>query len=523
MPKKPIILIVRDGFGFNPNNEHNAVYTGKTPNHDRYCKEYPATLISSSGLDVGLPAGNQGSSEVGHLNLGAGRVVFQSLGRINNSIEEGSFFKNETFTRGIQHVNDNNAHLHLMGLVQDQGVHAHTDHLLALMKLAKWSGLESERCLVHIFADGRDTPPESAAEYIREITDFIEKKQYGMIVTLCGRYYAMDRDNRWERVQLAYDMLARGTSTRPSFDSVYDAVEDAYKEDETDEFIKPRIIDGFSGVQDNDCLIHFNYRLDRTRELTRAFVEDGFSEFDTMPFDNLEYVCTTEYYEGVDASSRASVGIAFSKIELKNLFGQFLADRGLGQLRIAETEKYAHVTFFFNGQSDLVFEGEDRILINSPKVATYDLEPEMSAYEVTDALLGKLDEDIYDVIVLNFANCDMVGHTGVFEAAVKAVEVVDECVGRIVDRILEKDGVVLLTSDHGNAEQMIAYETGKPMTAHTTNKVWLSLISKRSGLHKDEIHLREDGRLADVIPTMIEIMGLEQPREMTGRSMIVQK
>ncbi len=520
MPKQPYAIIIRDGFGFNPETRGNAVAEGNTPNHDSYLSDYPTTLICASGTEVGLPPGNQGSSEVGHLNLGAGRIVYQSLVRINRSIEDGSFFDNTAYLEGVKRAVRAGTSVHVMGLVQDQGVHGHTDHLLAIMKLAKNAGLPPGKCLVHVFTDGRDTLPRSAEQYVKEITDFIEKEQFGVIATVCGRYYAMDRDNRWERVQLAYDLLAKGVSASEPFGNVYDAITDAYAQDESDEFIKPRILGDFKGFADNDTVIHFNYRLDRTRELSRAFVEDGFGEFETVNYEELTYICTTEYYQGITDSDRADVLVAFPKMTIENLFGQFISDLGMNQLRIAETEKYAHVTFFFNGQSDVVFKNEERVLVNSPKVATYDLKPEMSAYEVRDKVLEELSKDVHDVIILNYANCDMVGHTGVFDAAVKAVETVDECVGDVVDRILELDGVVLLTSDHGNAEQMIDYETGKVMTAHTTNDVWLSLISKRDTLQVAEITLRENGVLADVAPTLIEIMGLDKPAEMTGTSLI---
>ncbi|MFH1706421.1 MAG: 2,3-bisphosphoglycerate-independent phosphoglycerate mutase [Planctomycetota bacterium] len=521
MPKKPIALIIRDGFGFNPRQDGNAVAAARTPNHDRFVKDHPTALIQCSGLEVGLPAGNQGSSEVGHLNLGAGRVVYQSLVRINKSVEDGSILANEAFVAGVRHALDSGGRVHVMGLVQDQGVHGHTDHLLAIMRTARQCGLPADRCVVHVFTDGRDTLPSSAALYVKVVTDFIAAERYGCIGTVCGRYYAMDRDNRWERVRPAYDMLVRGVSGRPPMADAAAAIANAYAAGETDEFIKPRLIRGFTPVADGDTVIHFNYRLDRTRELTKAFVEDGFSAFPTVAYRNLCYVCTMEYYDGVANSARARVLVAFPPQVISNLFGQYLADHGHNQLRIAETEKFAHVTFFFNGQSDVVFPREERVLIPSPRVATYDLQPEMSAPAVRDAMLSELDRDVHDVIVLNFANCDMVGHTGIYDAAVKAVETVDQCVGAVVDRILALDGVVLLTSDHGNAEQMVDYDTGEPMTAHTTNPVWLSLIARRPGLARGRVRLADDGRLADVVPTMLVVMGLEQPREMTGRSLII--
>lgn len=520
MSKIPYILIVRDGWGYNPDTKSNAVYHAKTPNHDRYIEEYPTALIVPSGESVGLPSGNQGSSEVGHLNLGAGRVVYQSLVRINKSIYEGSFFQNEVFINAFNKVKSNGKNIHIWGLVQDQGVHAHNDHLIALIKLASEIGIKKEQLIIHVFSDGRDTPPKSTQKYIKVIEDTINTYKTGILGSITGRYYSMDRDTRWDRVQLAYEMLT-GIKEENTFDTIYDAVKDAYDKDETDEFIKPRVIKGFKPVSDDDAVIFFNYRLDRTRELTRAFVEDGFNFFKTKDIKNLDYICFTEYYDGVEKSNKAKVTVAFPQIILHNLFGQFLADNGLKQLRIAETEKYAHVTFFFNGQSDIVFDGEDRILVPSPKVATYDLKPEMSAYEVKDKVLEAIESDKYDVIILNFANPDMVGHTGVFEAAKKACEAVDQCVGEVVNSILEKNGIALITADHGNSEMMMDYTTNSVMTAHTTNLVWFSVISNRPDLQKNKIWLKPTGgKLADVIPTLIDIMGMEKPKEMSGENLI---
>jgi len=520
MAKKPYVLIIRDGWGYNPDFRGNAIYHAKTPNHDKYIKDYPTALIVPSGENVGLPSGNQGSSEVGHLNMGAGRIVYQSLVRINKTIDEGSFFENKTLIDAINNAKTNNTNLHVWGLVQDQGVHSHSDHLVAIIKLASDLGLKKEQLLIHVFGDGRDTPPQSIKTYVNFVENAIEEYKMGIFASVIGRYYSMDRDTRWERVQLAYDMLTTGKA-EGSFSDIYKAIEDAYSNGENDEFIKPRTLDGFKPVSDGDSVIFFNYRLDRTRELTRAFVENDFDFFPTKEIKDLNYICFTEYYEGVAVSNRANVTIAFSPRELNNLFGQYLAENGLKQLRIAETEKFAHVTFFFNGQSDIVFENEDRILVPSPKVATYDLQPEMSAYEVKDKALEAINKDIYDVIVLNFANPDMVGHTGIFEAARKACEVVDECVGEVVAEIVKKDGVVLLTADHGNAEAMMDYNTGGPMTAHTTNLVWLSLISNRAELQKDNIKIKTTGgKLADLIPTMIEIMGMNKPADMDGEVII---
>ncbi|MBN2547199.1 MAG: 2,3-bisphosphoglycerate-independent phosphoglycerate mutase, partial [Spirochaetes bacterium] len=480
----------------------------------------PTTFIVASGENVGLPPGNQGSSEVGHLNMGAGRIVYQSLVRINLTIEDGSFFKNEVFINGLNKAKKNNSNVHIWGLVQDQGVHSHNDHLIALLKLANELKLQKEQVIIHVFSDGRDTPPQSTKEYIKVIEESINKYNMGIFGSITGRYYSMDRDNRWERVKLAYDMLISGKS-EGSYTNIYDAVDDAYKNGENDEFIKPRTINGFKPVNDHDTVIFFNYRLDRTRELTKAFVQNNFKEFDTKKLQDIDYICFTEYYEGVADSNRAKVTIAFPPNDLCNLFGQFLADNGLKQLRIAETEKFAHVTFFFNGQSDIIFKDEERVLIPSPKVATYDLQPEMSAYEVKDNAIKLINEEKYDVIILNFVNPDMVGHTGIFEAAKKACEVVDECVGEVISAILKKNGVVFLTSDHGNAEMMMDYTTKSVMTAHTTNLVWFTVISDDPDLQKNKISLKSTGgNLADVIPTMIDVMNLKKPAEMTGNSLI---
>jgi len=521
MSKKPYVLIVRDGWGYNPDFRYNAVYNAKTPNHDNYVDNYPTVLIVPSGENVGLPSGNQGSSEVGHLNMGAGRVVYQSLVKISKSIMDGDFFKNPAFVDSIKKVKENNSVLHIWGLVQDQGVHSHNEHCVALIKLASELGLKKDQVMIHVFSDGRDTPPKSCEGYIKEIDDAINKYGVGVFASIVGRYFAMDRDNNWDRIKIAYDMLTTGKTEAVIFDDIYSAVKNAYNEEENDEFIKPRVIKGFKPVSDNDSVIFFNYRLDRTRELTKAFVQDDFKEFTTKDIKNLDYVCFTEYYDGVNKSKRAKVSLAFGNADLSNLFGEYLGSKGLTQLRIAETEKFAHVTFFFNGQSDVVFKNEDRILVPSPKVATYDQKPEMSAYEVRDKAVEAIKSGKYDVVILNYANPDMVGHTGVYEAAVKACSVVDECVGDVVNVALEMDGVAFVTADHGNAEQMIDYNTNKPMTSHTTNLVWFSLISKRPELQKGKISLKATGgRLADVIPTMMDIMGLEKPLEMEGLSLI---
>lgn len=520
MAKKPYLLLIRDGWGYNPDFRHNAVYNAKTPNHDAYLEKYPSALIVASGENVGLPSANQGSSEVGHLNMGAGRVVYQALVRINNEIDKGTFFENKAFLEAMKKAKDKGSKVHLWGLSQDQGVHAHNEHLIALIQLAKKIGLSQDQVLVHIFSDGRDTPPQSTEKYIQEIDKAMSDTGVGIFASIVGRYYAMDRDTNWDRVKLAYDMLTEGKANG-QFNDIFEAVNDAYAKDETDEFIKPRLVKGFAPVSDDDTVIFFNYRLDRTRELTKAFVQDDFTEFETKDIKNLEFVCFAEYYDGVKDSKRANVSVAFPPIDLTNLFGQYLADKGLKQLRIAETEKFAHVTFFFNGQSDVQFENEDRILVPSPKVATYDMQPEMSAYEVKDKAVEAIESDKYDVIVLNFANPDMVGHTGIYDAAVKACETVDDCVGQVIDAVLKKDGVTFLTSDHGNAEVMVDYNTGKPQTAHTNLQVWFHLISNRPELQKGKVAIKPSGgKLADLIPTMIDVMEMETPADMAGESLI---
>jgi len=517
--KKPIALIIRDGWGYNPDFRYNAVWHAKTPNHDSYIEKYPTAFIVASGENVGLPPSNQGSSEVGHLNMGAGRVVYQSLVRISREIETGSFYKNTAFTAALTRLKGTAHKLHLWGLVQDQGVHAHNEHLISLLALAKEVGLAREQVLVHVFSDGRDTPPQSAAKYAAPLEEAMKKYGVGLFASIVGRYYAMDRDNHWDRIRLAYDLLTEGKGEKCA--TIQEAIQASYSAGENDEFIKPRVLPGFAPVSDGDSVIFFNYRLDRTRELTKAFVQDGFKEFPVKEIKSLAYVCFTEYYEGVEKSSRAAVSVAFGALDFTNLFGEFVAKKGLKQLRIAETEKFAHVTFFFNGQSDVVFENEDRVLIPSPPVATYDMKPEMSAYEVRDKVVELLDKDMYDVIILNFANPDMVGHTGDYDATLKACTVVDECVGTVIEKILSLDGVALLTSDHGNAEQMRDYLTNEPMTAHTSNIVWCTLISKREELQRTRVRLRPSGgRLADLTPTLLEIMGCEKPPEMDGQSLL---
>ncbi|HPJ69980.1 MAG TPA: 2,3-bisphosphoglycerate-independent phosphoglycerate mutase [Candidatus Mcinerneyibacteriales bacterium] len=518
--KKPYMLIIRDGWGHNPSAKDNAIAQCHPRFHERFIKEYPAALINTSGNAVGLPEGYQGSSEVGHLNMGAGRVVYQNLVRINKSIREGNFPENPALDRLGAHVAESGGKVHIFGLVQDQGVHAHSDHLLAYLRAFRQKGIDPSRIAVHVITDGRDTPPQSAMDYITPLEESMDREQLGFIASVTGRYYAMDRDNRWERVRLFYDLLARGESRKGPYDSAAAAIAGAYEEGETDEFITPRILKDFIPVGDGDGIVFFNYRFDRAREITKAFIEDTFDAFPVLGFKELFFLATTEYYEGMTNSERARVAVVFPLIKMDHLLGEVLSQAGRTQLRIAETEKYAHVTFFFNGQQDNIFPGEERILVDSPKVSTYDLQPEMSAPEVTRKVLESLEREAFDVIILNYANPDMVGHTGDFDAAVKACHVVDEAVGQVVQKALEKDGVVLLTADHGNAEQMVDPETGEAQTAHTTNPVWLSLISRREDLQKGKIHLKEGGKLADLAPTLLTIMGLEIPPEMDGQNLI---
>lgn len=505
--KKPLLLMILDGWGINPNPAHNAVALAKTPNLTKYLSNYPHTEIRTSGMAVGLPEGQMGNSEVGHLNLGAGRVVYQELTRVTKSILDGDFFTNPTLLDCIAKVKASGGRLHLSGLLSDGGVHSHNTHLYAFLELAKREGLTE--VFVHCLLDGRDTPPKSGAGYLAELEAEIARIGVGKIATVMGRYYAMDRDNRWDRVEKAYNAIVCGQGERRA--SAKDAIKQSYAAGVHDEFVVPVVVSQDATVRDGDGFIFFNFRSDRAREITRAIALEAFDGFERCNRPKLAgYVCLTEY----DATF--GLPIAFGATELTNILGGVLAGAGLKQLRIAETEKYAHVTFFFNGGVETPFPGEDRALIPSPKeVATYDLKPEMSAVQVTDKLLKLLDQDLYDVIILNFANCDMVGHTGIEEAAIRAVETVDACAGRIVARVRELGGAVLITADHGNAEQM-RDENGEPFTAHTTNPVWLVLVDdSRPGAV-----LREGGRLADVAPTMLKMLGLPQPKEMTGESLL---
>lgn len=503
--KKPLALIIMDGFGKNESDYGNAITAANTPNLDRIMANSAMTYIGASGLDVGLPDGQMGNSEVGHTNIGAGRVVYQELTRITKAIKDGVFFENEALVKAMENCKANNSALHLMGLLSDGGVHSHNEHLYGLVELAKRFGLT--KVYVHCFMDGRDVPPSSGKDFVAQLDAKLKEIGVGEIATVMGRYYAMDRDNRWERVEKAYAAMVYGKGEFA--ESGVAAMEKSYADGVTDEFVLPTVCAKDATVNAGDSIIFFNFRPDRAREITRTLVDDDFTGFvrekGRVP---VTYVCMTQY----DATM-PNVEVAFKPQSLKNTMGEYLSKNGLTQLRIAETEKYAHVTFFFNGGVEATFEGEDRALINSPKVATYDLKPEMSAYEVCDEVVSRIESDKYDVIILNYANCDMVGHTGVFDAAKAAVEAVDTCVGKTVDAILAKGGVAMITADHGNADQM--YEAdGSPFTAHTTNPVPFVVTGM-------DCKLREGGKLADIAPTMLEVLGLPKPAEMDGETLFV--
>ena len=502
MNKTPTTLIIMDGFGLAPAAADNAVTLANTPVLDKLFREYAHTPLSASGLDVGLPAGQMGNSEVGHTNIGGGRVVFQDLPRISRAIEDGSFFRNEAYNKAMDDCLKNDSSLHLYGLLSDGGVHSHIEHLFALLQMARDKGLT--KVYVHCFLDGRDVSPTSGKGFVQELQDKCAQLGVGKIATVMGRYYAMDRDKRWERVQMAYDAMVYGEGHHSS-DPVA-AVAESYANGVTDEFVEPVVIDPDGTISDNDSIIFFNYRPDRAREITRAIVDPDFDGF-AREFFPTTYVCNTEY----DASM-PNVLVAWPRIAVKNGLGEYLSSMGMTQLRIAETEKYAHVTFFFNGGVEKQYPGEDRVLVPSPKVATYDLQPEMSAFEVCDKCVERIESGAYDVIILNFANCDMVGHTGVLEAAVKAVETVDTCVGKVVDATLKMGGIAMVTADHGNAEDM-KQPDGSPMTAHTTNLVPFILCGAGTELRP--------GRLADIAPTILDVMGLACPEEMDGKTLIV--
>ena len=504
MNKTPTTLIIMDGFGLTGSVTGNAVRAARTPRLDQFFQGFANTTLKASGLDVGLPDGQMGNSEVGHTNIGAGRVVFQDLPRITKSIADGDFFRNPAYIHAMDACKAKGTSLHLMGLLSDGGVHSHLDHLFALLKMAKERGLE--KVYIHAFLDGRDVSPTSGADFVVRTVEACRAIGVGKIATVMGRYYAMDRDKRWDRVEQAYDAMVYGESAH--FNPVpVAAVKDSYTAGVTDEFVEPVVCDTEGTISDNDSVIFFNFRPDRAREITRTLVDPAFDGF-TRQYFPVTFVCNTEY----DATM-PNVEVAFPRNTVRNGLGEYLSQMGMTQLRIAETEKYAHVTFFFNGGSETVFPGEDRVLVASPKVATYDLQPEMSAYEVCDKCVERIESGAYDVIILNYANCDMVGHTGVFDAAVRAVETVDTCVGRVVDATLKMGGIAMITADHGNAEQMVEPD-GSPMTAHTTNPVPFILCGAGT-------ELRSDGRLADIAPTILDVMGLACPAEMDGKTLIV--
>ncbi len=512
MKTRPNCIIIMDGYGINCKREGNAIKCANSTNVDYYMNNYPCTLIGASGMDVGLPEGQMGNSEVGHLNMGAGRIVYQELTRITKSIKDGDFFNNEEFLLAVKNAKENGKKLHLYGLLSDGGVHSHITHLFALIKLAKEQGLDD--VFVHCFLDGRDVSPTSGADFIKDLQNEMDKLNFGTIASIGGRYYVMDRDNRWERVEKAYDMMTAGIGEKTENAEEY--VRKSYENGTTDEFVIPACVvkDGkpVGLIEQGDSIIFFNFRPDRARQITRAMSEKEFDGFERKTgFINPTYICFTRY----DASF-TNVKIAFKPQVLTNTLGEYIASLGLKQLRIAETEKYAHVTFFFNGGVEKPNDNEDRELIASPKVATYDLQPEMSAYEVAEKAIEKLSTNKYDVMILNFANCDMVGHTGDFNAAVKAVKVVDECVKKVIDKILELNGVAIITADHGNADKM-QDEDGSPFTAHTTNQVPFIIV----GNDVNGLQLRDNGILADVAPTLLDLMQTEIPQEMSGKSLII--
>ena len=513
MSKKTTVLMILDGYGLSDSVKGNAIAQAKTPVMDKLMAECPFVKGNASGLAVGLPDGQMGNSEVGHLNMGAGRIVYQDLTKITKSIQDGDFFENKALLDACANAKKHNSALHMFGLVSDGGVHSHNTHIYGLLELAKRQGLE--KVYVHCFLDGRDTPPESGKEYVEALEAEMKKIGVGEIATVSGRYYAMDRDNRWDRVEKAYLALTKGEGE--TTESAPAGIQASYENGVTDEFVLPTVVtkDGapVATIKDGDSVVFFNFRPDRAREMTRVFCADDFDGFDRGERVKTEFVCFTEYDVTIPNKK-----VAFVKEEITNTFGEYLAKNHMTQARIAETEKYAHVTFFFNGGVEEPNEGETRILVKSPKVATYDLKPEMSAYEVCDKLTGAIRSGDYDVIVINFANPDMVGHTGVEAAAIQAIEAVDECVGKAVDAVKETDGVMFICADHGNAEKLIDEETGEPFTAHTTNPVPFILFNADPAYS-----LREGGCLADIAPTLLELMGMEQPKEMSGTSLLVRK
>lgn len=508
--KKPLVLCILDGFGRNDSEYGNAIKAAATPNLTKLFAENPTTYIGASGMDVGLPDGQMGNSEVGHTNIGAGRVVYQELTRITKSISDGDFFENEALVGAVGNAKENGSALHIMGLLSNGGVHSHNSHLYAILELAKRAGLE--KVYIHAFLDGRDVAPTSGADFVAQLEDKCSEIGVGKVATVMGRYYAMDRDNRWERVEKAYAAMVYGEGNKNA-DPVA-AVRKSYEQIDgegkniTDEFVVPTVCLENATINEKDSVIFFNFRPDRAREITRTLVDPEFSGFERKRgFINLYYVCMTQY----DASM-PNVHIAFKPQSLENTLGEYLSKEGMTQLRIAETEKYAHVTFFFNGGVETVYEGEERVLVNSPKVATYDLKPEMSAFEVAAKACENIESGKFDVVILNFANCDMVGHTGIFDAAKAAVQAVDTCVGKVMASVVKMGGSAIITADHGNADKM--YETdGSPFTAHTTNPVPFTVVNY-------PCTLRDGGRLCDIAPTMLKMLGLKQPAEMTGESII---
>jgi 2,3-bisphosphoglycerate-independent phosphoglycerate mutase len=508
---RPLALIILDGFGYNPRRENNAVALARMPFYNRLWEQYPRTFLRTSGESVGLPEGQMGNSEVGHLNLGAGRIVYQDFTRINKSIREGDFFKNSVLQNAMTVARESKGALHLLGLLSDGGVHSHIQHLFALLEMARQAGVKETYC--HAFLDGRDTPPQSGIGYLAQLEEYFQQKAYGKIATLGGRYWGMDRDKRWERVEKHFKTLVLGEGR--TYKSSAEAIEDAYRRGETDEFVTPSVIVDTQGkspatIKDKDVIIFFNFRADRARQITRAFTEKDFNGFPVSYRPKLSYyACMTEY------DHTFLLPAAFPPQTLDNILGQLCSQKGAKQLRIAETEKYAHVTYFFNGGIEEPFPGEDRVLIPSPKVATYDLKPEMSAFEVTDELVQRIRSKIYDLIVLNYANGDMVGHTGILEAAIKACEALDQCLEKVVTALLQVGGGALITSDHGNAEQMYDPATHGPHTAHTLNLVpFLAVTNPLVGK-------LQEGILADVAPTILKLWGWPQPKEMTGKSLII--
>ena len=512
MDKKTTVLLILDGFGLNDKTEGNAIAQAKKPFIDSLMKECPCVKGYASGLSVGLPDGQMGNSEVGHLNMGAGRIIYQELTRITKSIQDGDFFENPALLSAVENCKKYDSALHIMGLLSTGGVHSHIEHTFALLELAKRNGLS--KVYVHAFLDGRDTPPTSGKGFLKELEEKMAELGVGKVATVNGRFYAMDRDKRWERVTEAYKALVLGEGKK--YSSVAECIDDSYANDVTDEFVLPSVItengEPIATIKENDSVIFFNFRPDRAREISRVFCDPDFSDFErTKGFFPVKYICFTDYDATIPNKE-----VAFKKEKYTNMLGEYVSSLGLTQLRLAETEKYAHVTFFFNGGVEEPYKGEDRILVPSPKVATYDLQPEMSAIEVTDRLVESINSKKYDLIIINYANPDMVGHTGVMEAAIKAIETIDDCLKRVVDAVKANDAQVFLCADHGNSDQLIDYETGAPFTAHTTNPVPFMLINckKAKGL-------AENGKLADIAPTLLDMMGIDKPAEMTGHSLLI--